>query len=281
MISDPFVYPGGGLRQIPVDRNLSGQSSLDWVAEEVPVALVYNGISQAVLMTTPSELEELAVGFSLSEGIVKDNSDIYEISASQTCQGVQVDLRISSECFWNLKTRRRSMASRTGCGLCGIEQLGQVRLPTGSLPDTARFALANYAQALGHLTRAEQLGSRTGCTHAAVWVAENAEMLASSEDVGRHVALDKLLGKRALAGGSQGAVLVSSRASFEMVQKAAMCGVQILFAVSAPTALAVEVAAGCGMTLVGFCRPGSFNVYCNPQRLYGEPLFDAAKKPGR
>ncbi len=278
MLMSDFEYPGKSVRSISVFKNNGPEPVCDTVAEEVPVALVYNGISQAVLMATPNDFEDLAAGFSVSEGIVGSLTDIYDITVASTCSGVQIDLQISSERFWQLKCRRRSMAARTGCGLCGLEQLGQVHLNPAPVAQGARFNLDRYGQALAYLAQAEQIGAMTGCTHAAVGVDEEGTLLACAEDVGRHVALDKLLGKCLRSDLACAALFVSSRASFEMVQKAAMCGVQILFAVSAPTAPAVDIARSCGMTLAGFCRPGAFNVYTGRQRLYGEDAQYCPKK---
>lgn len=244
----------------------------DWVADEVPVALVYNGISHAVMMTTPTMLKEFAVGFSLAEGIVKSLDEIYDIEVEETCSGRAVNLDVSSEAFWQLKSRRRSMTGRTGCGLCGVESLegavGEVR----TVAHTQRFDMRHYEAALGYLYDAEKLGRLTGATHAAVWVHPDGTLAGGAEDVGRHVALDKLLGLRALSGWHVGALVVSSRASFEMVQKAVNCGVEILFAVSAPTALAVKLAKEAGLTLAAFCRRGRANIYAHPERLTGLPL---------
>ena len=242
----------------------------DWVAEEVPVALVYNGISHAVMMTTPTMLEDFAVGFSLAEGIVRSLEDIHDIEVTDGCRGGKnVNLTISSEAFWKLKEHRRSMTGRTGCGICGVESLGEAVREKRVVPHEQTFPMAAYADALGYRERVERLGVITGCTHAAVWVRPDGSFAGGAEDVGRHVALDKLLGLRARRGWRDGALVISSRASYEMVQKAAMCGVEIIFAVSAPTALAVELARECGITLAAFCRRSRANVYSHPERLIG------------
>ncbi|MFR3635327.1 MAG: formate dehydrogenase accessory sulfurtransferase FdhD, partial [Sutterella sp.] len=241
----------------------------DWVAEEIPVALVYNGISHAVMMTTPSLLEEFAVGFSLSEGIVPDMSHIYDINVTPACKGMEVNLEISSECFWHLKEYRRSMTGRTGCGLCGVESLDGAIRKNHRVEHTQTFDMRFYEQGLAYLEKVEELGQLTGCTHAAVWVHPDGTLAGGAEDVGRHVALDKLLGMRAKNHWENGALFVSSRASYEMVQKATTCGVEIMFAVSAPTALAVRLAKESGMTLSAFCRRQKANVYAHPERLLG------------
>ncbi|WKW37828.1 formate dehydrogenase accessory sulfurtransferase FdhD [Enterobacter mori] len=241
----------------------------DFLAEEVPVALVYNGISHVVMMASPKDLELFAIGFSLSEGIIDHPQEIYGMDVVKACNGLEVQIELSSRRFMGLKERRRALAGRTGCGVCGIEQLNDIGKPVTPLPFTQTFNLANLDKALEHLNDVQPIGQLSGCTHAAAWVLPSGDIIGGHEDVGRHVALDKLLGRRARESDvwQQGAALVSSRASYEMVQKAAMCGVEILFAVSAATTLAVEVAERCNLTLVGFCKPGRATIYTHSQRL--------------
>ncbi len=241
----------------------------DWIAQEVPVALVYNGISHVVMMASPKDLTLFAIGFSLSEGIIDHPQEIYGMDVVQVCNGMEVQIELSSRRFMALKERRRALAGRTSCGVCGVEQLNDIGKPITPLPFSQTFSLANLDMALNHLHAVQPVGNLSGCTHAAAWVLPSGEIAGGHEDVGRHVALDKLLGRRAgeSAVWQQGAALVSSRASYEMVQKAAMCGVEILFAVSAATTLAVEVAERCNLTLVGFCKPGKATIYTHPQRL--------------
>ena len=258
-----------GARTVGMRRMNAPADETDWVAEEAPVALVYNGISHAVMMAVPKDLEAFGLGFSLSEGIIPDASCLYDIEARQACGGYEVSMRISSECFWKLKDHRRSMAGRTGCGICGSESLRGVTHAARPVGREETFSMRHYEGALRYLKKVEQLGSLTGCTHAAVWISPDGSLAGGAEDVGRHVALDKLLGMRVQKGWRHGALLISSRASFEMVQKAALCGVEILLAVSAPTGLAIDLARKAGMTLAGFCRRGSANVYSHPERLIG------------
>lgn len=241
----------------------------DFLAEEVPVALVYNGISHVVMMASPKDLELFAIGFSLSEGIIEHPQEIYGMDVVQACNGLEVQIELSSRRFMGLKERRRALAGRTGCGVCGVEQLNDIGKPVVPLPFTQTFNLAHLDHALEHLNDVQPIGQLSGCTHAAAWVLPSGDIAGGHEDVGRHVALDKLLGRRARESQvwQQGAALVSSRASYEMVQKSAMCGVEILFAVSAATTLAVEVAERCNLTLVGFCKPGRATIYTHPQRL--------------
>lgn len=241
----------------------------DWIAQEVPVALVYNGISHVVMMASPKDLTQFAIGFSLSEGIIDHPQEIYGMDVVQVCNGLEVQIELSSRRFMALKERRRALAGRTGCGVCGVEQLNDIGKPITPLPFSQTFILANLDMALEALHTVQPIGQLSGCTHAAAWILPSGEIAGGHEDVGRHVALDKLLGRR--AGESeiwqQGAALVSSRASYEMVQKSAMCGIEILFAVSAATKLAVEVAERSNLTLVGFSKPGRATVYTHPQRL--------------
>lgn len=259
--------PGLEQRLVVQRRNLA-VSQPDWVAEEVPVALVYNGISHVVMMASPKDLEAFAVGFSLSEGIIESVRDIFGLEVTPNCNGIEVNIELSSRRFAGLKERRRAMAGRTGCGVCGIEQLGDLFRPLAPLPFTQTFSLSNLDNALRQLTSVQPIGQETGCTHAAAWIDPKGQLLGGCEDVGRHVALDKMLGIKARQAGWQaGAALVSSRASYEMVQKTAMCGIEILFAVSAATSLAVDVAERCNLTLVGFSKPGRATLYTHPQRL--------------
>jgi len=259
-----------GIVELSVHRppHISHATS-DFLAEEVPVALVYNGISHVVMMASPKDLELFALGFSLSEGIIAQPQEIYGMDGVPACNGLEVQIELSSRRFMGLKERRRALAGRTGCGVCGVEQLNDIGKPIIPLPFTQTFNLAHLDRALVHLNDVQPIGQLSGCTHAAAWVLPSGSIAGGHEDVGRHVALDKLLGRRARENNvwQQGAALVSSRASYEMVQKSAMCGVEILFAVSAATTLAVEVAERCNLTLVGFCKPGRATIYTHPQRL--------------
>ena len=268
---DPHSSPlPAGIVELSVHRPPHITDAIpDFLAEEVPVALVYNGISHVVMMASPKDLELFAIGFSLSEGIIEHPQDIYGMDVVQACNGLEVQIELSSRRFMGLKERRRALAGRTGCGVCGVEQLNDIGKPVSPLPFTQTFNLAHLAPALEHLNDVQPIGQLSGCTHAAAWVLPSGEIAGGHEDVGRHVALDKLLGRRARESEvwQQGAALVSSRASYEMVQKSAMCGVEILFAVSAATTLAVEVAERCNLTLVGFCKPGRATIYTHPQRL--------------
>jgi FdhD protein len=241
----------------------------DHVAEEVPVALVYNGISHAVMLATPQDLEDFALGFSLTEGIVSYPSEIYGIEVLHHAKGMELHIELAAEPFQNLKQRRRSMAGRTGCGLCGAESLDQVMRSQMNVVKIAERVHAHaIEQAYSRISRQQQLQALTGGTHASAWVNPAGEIEILREDVGRHNALDKLIGARTSAGKqSAGFVLTTSRASYEMVQKVASIGVPILVAMSAPTGLAIKIAQNCGITLVGFARQSQHVIYSCPERI--------------
>ncbi|SEQ90126.1 FdhD protein [Rosenbergiella nectarea] len=243
----------------------------DIIAEEVAVALVYNGISHVVMMCTPQNLPEFALGFSLSEGIIDRAEQIYGITLTPQALGIEVHIELASSCFMALKQRRRSLAGRTGCGLCGTEQLAMVAHPLQRLPFTQQFSLSHLGSALDQVTSLQPIGQQTACTHIAAWVDGQGKVCAGYEDIGRHVALDKLLGARAKAEwGKGGCVLISSRASYEIVQKAISCGVEILCAASAATQRAVDLAQAQGLTLVGFSRGTRAIIYTHAQRVISQ-----------
>lgn len=246
----------------------------DTLATEVPVALQYNGISHAVLLATPTFLEDLAVGFSFTEGIIRDVSDVYDIHIDQDQRGYSIDIEIASACLQQLKQRRRQLAGRTGCGLCGLESLNEVRreLPPVNAPRTLYEQNAIFS-ALDQLRDQQPLHQITGATHGAGWADQHGAIQVVREDVGRHNALDKLIGQllQQKTDTSEGMVVVSSRASFEMVQKTATLGVPILVAVSAPTSYAVQVADELNLMLVAFGRPKQFSVYSHPDFLATTP----------
>ncbi|WP_299015644.1 formate dehydrogenase accessory sulfurtransferase FdhD [uncultured Photobacterium sp.] len=241
---------------------------VDFIAEEVPVALIYNGISHAVMMATPSELKSFAIGFSLSERIIKDIKEIKHIEIKNNIEGVEVHIELQMRRFMALKERRRSMVGRTGCGLCGVEHLKQAIKPVSQVSNANTISLSVINQSIDVLRQSQLLARTTGCTHAAVWLDPTGEVKAIYEDVGRHIAMDKLIGARAQSEGlQQGAILITSRASYEIVQKATSVGVEILLAVSAPTALAIKLANDSGLTLVGFCREGRAVIYTHKHRI--------------
>ncbi|WP_233112616.1 formate dehydrogenase accessory sulfurtransferase FdhD [Aggregatibacter actinomycetemcomitans] len=237
------------------------------LAKEVPVALVYNDISHTVMMCSPRDLEDFAMGFSLSEGIIEKPSDIYSIDIEEVCNGIEARVELATRCFVALKDHRRTLTGRTGCGICGAEQLQQVYKNVAKLDRTLTFDVAQLDDCLEQLQKSQELGKQTGSTHAAGFFSLEGSLLAIREDVGRHVALDKLLGWHAKAGKPQGFIVVTSRASYEMVQKTVSVGVEILVAISASTDLAVQMAEQYNLTLIGFARAGRATVYSGRERL--------------
>lgn len=256
-------------QQAEVVQRQQGQcvSANDLIAEEVPVALVYNGISHAVMMSTPADLEDFALGFSLSEGIVQHAGEVYgiELHKAETRYGtgIEVQLSIAAQRQAELKQQRRNLTGRTGCGLCGAESLQQAIRPIGQVPAAPLPGPTALENALDALREQQPLQALTGASHGAAWCDMHGKILCLREDIGRHNALDKLLGAltRQDRNLHQGFVLVSSRASYEMVYKTARCGISTLVAVSAPTRLACDIAAQSGLNLIGFARPGRHVIY--------------------
>jgi FdhD protein len=293
-LEKPPLIVDAPLSEVNVTRWRNGLTSdaTDRVAEEVPIALIYNGVSHAVMLATPQDLEDFALGFSLSEGILQSKSDLYDVEVVTQAQGIELRLEVASEAFAMLKERRRNLTGRTGCGLCGAESLEQaLRLPVidHSKLDKLVRKKNDALQANAHETSGASLGKvsatsilaafkalqmkqvlqqATGATHACAWVNAQGEVVMLREDVGRHNAMDKLIGALAKSAKQEnGFVLTSSRASVEMVQKVALAGYDMLAAISAPTGLAVRIAQTYGVTLVGFLREQQFVIYAHPQRI--------------
>ena len=268
-ISSSGDYPTSAHVDIEKWREGRSTSVRDVVAEEVPIALEYNGISHVVMMASPADLEDFALGFSLTEGILASPGELFGCEIVAAADGIQVQMEIASQRFMALKEKRRNLTGRTGCGLCGAETLAQAIRKPPPVTSNARFTVAVLHAAIEQMQQQQQLQQATGATHAAAWVQKNGEVLLVREDVGRHNALDKLIG--ALAADkedfSSGAVLITSRASYEMVQKAATMGIGLVAAISAPTALAIRLAQETNVTLLGFMRQTSHAVYANGHRL--------------
>jgi FdhD protein len=240
----------------------------DKLANEVRVALVYNGISHTVMLASPQDLEEFAIGFTLSERIVSNINEIKGIDVERVENGIIIHIEITQRCFVDLKEHRRSMAGRTGCGLCGVAQLDDAVKPIKTVDSDAVFNMEFLSSVLATAKKKQSNFELTGATHAALGLNSKGEVIYIYEDIGRHIALDKLIGAFSRRNAEKPvAVLLTSRASFEMVQKAASAGIQILFSMSAVTALAAELAEKSNITLVGFCRNGRANVYSHSFRL--------------
>ncbi len=290
MAKAQLIVVDSPLSEVNVKRWRAGKltDAKDKIAEEAPIALIYNGVSHAVMLATPQDLEDFALGFSLSEGILQDKSELYDVEIVAQAQGIELRLDVATEAFVKLKERRRNLVGRTGCGLCGAESLEQaLRLPSLEYnkmeamqtnvhkPSRTSFEKikATSIEAAFHAIQAKQaLQQATGATHACAWV--NTELNADGEievvreDVGRHNAMDKLMGalaKRSIH--EHGFILTSSRASVEMVQKVAVAGYNVLAAISAPTGLAVRIAEAYGVTLVGFLRNQQFVIYTQDNRI--------------
>ncbi|MFC4278721.1 formate dehydrogenase accessory sulfurtransferase FdhD [Achromobacter aloeverae] len=274
MDTDPAEHPTWLPSQVLRVRGgrLAPAPQTDQLAEETPIALEYNGISHATMLATPADLEDFALGFSLTEGIVGSAHDVRGIEWRAECDGIVVQVEISSACAARLKERRRAMSGRTGCGLCGVETLPEVVRDLTPVPRAHALPLASALAAMQALRGRQPMHAATGATHAAGWADADGALQLVREDVGRHNALDKLIGALARAdiGPARRAgslVVVSSRASFEMVQKTAAAGVGMLAAVSAPTALAQRLAQRLGVGLMGFMRGDDATLYACPERI--------------
>ena len=242
------------------------------VAEECAIALVYDGTTAAVVMATPSNLRDLAIGFSLTEGIIRNCGEIRSLEVVPSLDGIELRTWLAPAGGRRFKKRQRRLVGPTGCGLCGIESLSEA---TRSCPLVTRAIALSPDQieaAIEALADAQELNRITRATHAAGFYRPGNGLIAVREDVGRHNALDKLAGALACenVAGESGAIILTSRVSVEMVQKAAVMGASILIAISAPTALAVRTAEACGITLVGIARGSAFEIFSHPAGVLGE-----------
>ena len=260
-----------GFVRRPIRRVRSGKVTelTDAIAEEVPIALVYNDRPHVVMMATPRDLDDFVLGFSLSEAIIGAADELESIGTQTLLEGIEVRLRIPASRAEALETRHRNLTGRTSCGLCGAQALEDaVRQPShvGVGPSIDAQILH---RALEQLHDRQPLNVATGATHAAAWAHLDGNVALLREDVGRHNALDKLIGAMAKSDVrvDEGFLVVTSRASYEMVQKSATVGIALLAAISAPTALAIHLAEETGMTLIGFARPEGHVVYANPGRI--------------
>lgn len=239
------------------------------IPEEVPVALSYRGSTHAVMMASPADLEDFALGFSLTEGVVASPGEIEAIAVEALENGIDIQIRLLSAADDRFAARRRRLAGPVGCGLCGIESIDEAMRRVPVVESQLRLGQAQVAEAMGGLSRLQPFHAATGAVHAAGFYVPGEGVVLAREDVGRHNALDKLAGAMARAGiaGASGAVVVTSRVSVEMVQKAAVIGAPLLLAVSAPTALAVRTAEASRLTLVALVRGSEFDVFTRPERI--------------
>lgn len=241
------------------------------VAEETPVALVYNGWPHVVMMCTPSDIEDFALGFTLTEEIVADPGQVRSINAVPYSQGIEVDIVIPQADADALHERGRSLVGRTGCGLCGVTTIDDALRPGRSVEERRAITPAAIFRAGEELPAWQRYNEGTDAVHAAGWATPDGHIVLAREDVGRHNALDKLIGAmvRANLDPSQGFAMVTSRASYELVQKCAVAGIALLAAISRPTGLAVRMAEAAGITLVGLVRGHTANAYSHAERLDG------------
>ncbi|WP_168878709.1 formate dehydrogenase accessory sulfurtransferase FdhD [Rhizobium sp. P28RR-XV] len=260
-------------------RNGMVRSGTRIVPEEVPIAFSYGGTSHAVMMGTPADIEDFAVGFSLTEGIITDIAQIATVDPIEDEQGIDVQITLVDDAADALRLRRRHMAGPVGCGLCGIESIEQA---VRKVPDVSKVALKltqkDVVRAVALLNDAQPLHRETHAVHGAGFYVPSEGLLAVREDVGRHNALDKLCGAVVRSGrrGAEGVVAVTSRLSVEMVQKAAILGSSVLVAISAPTALAIRTADEAGMTLVALVRGDDFEIFTHPHRIITGSIADVA-----
>jgi FdhD protein len=245
-----------------------GESTRE-LPEETPIALVHDGATTAVMMASPQDLEDLAIGFAITEGVIERLDQVRSIELVASAQGVEARMWLAADRGAHLAKRRRAMVGPIGCGLCGVESLEQTVRNLPPAPRGPHLTPAQVLQAVNEIGGSQPLGQATRATHAAALWSLETGLITAREDVGRHNALDKLAGALIRQGrdAGDGVIVLTSRVSIEMVQKAAMIGGSIVVAVSAPTALAVRAAIGCGMTLIGVARSDGFEVFSGPQRV--------------
>lgn len=261
---------GAVLRDVERRRGETVARLRDAIAEEIPVAFVYNDRPHAVMMATPADLEDFALGFSLSEGIIGEAEQFKKVEVVEALAGIELHIEIPDDRAARLEDRVRELTGRTGCGLCGAQTLdAAVRHPPALAGDLPAIDEAALHRALGEMPARQSVNAATGAVHAAAWADLDGQVMLLREDVGRHNALDKLIGamQRADIDPRAGFLVVTSRASYEMVMKAATVGIGFLAAISAPTALAIALAKETNLTLVGFARADGYGVYANAGRL--------------
>ncbi len=257
-----------------IDRSGAALDPILGLAVETPVALVYNGISHAVMMASPNDLEDFALGFTLSEGIAETPREIGEIEIRPRAAGIEIAIELAQSAFWRLKERRRNLAGRTGCGLCGIEALDMALPALPRLDSEWRLPLSALHRAIDDLPQWQRANRETHSLHAAAFADREGRIAMAREDVGRHNALDKLIGALAAVkiSPATGFLLITSRCSVEMASKAILSRAPILVAVSAPTALARDLAEAHNLTLVALARRDSFLIAAHGERILSAPI---------
>jgi FdhD protein len=281
----PEAKENGGYVRLPVRAWREGRlrELEDCVAEESPVALVYNGEPHVVMMATPLDLEDFALGFSCSEGVIAGPAGMESLEvfrhSDEAGVSYEIRMRIPAQRHEALLQRRRNLHGRTGCGLCGAETVADAIRSPRHVGAGVTISTAALRRAQDELRRRQAINSLTGATHAAAWATPDGAVQLVREDVGRHNALDKLIGAmlREQRDTARGFVLVTSRASYEMALKAAMAGMPLLAAISAPTDYAIRVAEEAGLTLIGFARGDGFVIYACPARVQDAVLRSAGE----
>ncbi|MCX8507113.1 MAG: formate dehydrogenase accessory sulfurtransferase FdhD [Alphaproteobacteria bacterium] len=276
LVQSVKLVRGGGQKRLPAkDALVFGELTQREVAEEIPIALVYNGISHVVLMATPQDYFDLAVGFSISEGIIADATEIMRMESRQSKLGVEIHIDILARRLHDLQQRRRNAVGATGCGLCGIESLQQLEMGVvRQKPQlVAPISVKHIFQAFSDMDQQQILNQRSHSLHAAAFANRAGEVKILREDVGRHNALDKLIGamaqfdKGAGIAVSEGFILMTSRCSYELVRKAARIGTGLLATISAPTARALDEANAAEMGLIALARPDALQIFCHSARI--------------
>ena len=263
-----YSEPTSAVRLLRIGEGASTTGAAT-IAEEVPVAIVYNGRPHVVVMATPTDLEDLAYGFSITEAIVEDSAEIEHVEVVKASHGIELQVQIAPHAADGLDARARNLVARTGCGLCGVESIKEaLRMPVQvgqalSIPDSSLWRAGEQ------LAERQSLNNETHTIHGAAWATPDGDTPFVREDVGRHNALDKVCGAILRDGrmADTGFLVITSRASYEMVQKAAAMGVELLAAVSRPTGLAIHFAEASSMTLVGLLRGHTANVYTHVERI--------------
>jgi FdhD protein len=252
-----------------VDRAGLGVATERLLPEETPIAVVHDGSTHAVMMATPADLEDFAVGFSLTEGVVGDITDIADLEVVAFDEGYELRMWLVPAAGRVVRERRRRITGPTGCGLCGVESLVEASRPARQVAGEASVEAADVLAAVAALGESQRLGRDTRATHAAGLFRPGQGLVAAREDVGRHNALDKIVGHAMRSGlaTEDGIAVITSRVSIEMVQKTAVLGTPVLVAVSAPTALAVRTAEAAGLTLCAVARDDGFEVFTHPRRI--------------
>lgn len=261
---------GAVAREVERHRGDAVARVRDAVAEEIPVAFVYNGRPHAVMMATPADLDDFALGFSLSEGILDHAAQCAKVESVEALAGIELRIDIPPQKAALLEDRVRELTGRTGCGLCGAQTLDAAVRHPPAVAEAPTIEAAALRKALADMPHRQTVNAATGAVHAAAWADLDGNLVLLREDVGRHNALDKLIGamQRAGADPRAGFLIVTSRASYEMVMKAATVGIGFLAAISAPTALAIALARETNVTLVGFARADGYGIYTHPHRLH-------------